>query len=343
MANKVIIDNISNEQWEEYAGKFADYSIYQTTAYQKVRAEKEGYKLSRAAVLDNSGDIVTMCHVRIKHIRPAGLRVGYIQWGPLLRLKNNIMRCDPETLKELVNCYFDNHINVLRIVPNICDDDFGKKILTILEAAGFCLVEVINPYLTMMIKLEGSENDIRSRIHRSWRRYLNRAENNNMNIRQGPDGELFNILKQIYVSAQNRKGFKGLDPDIFIKTQNLLHDTVKMNTIVAFSDGQPLTAHSTSHLGDIAVGILAGSNEKGLELGSSYLVWWQTLLAAKRSGMLKYDLGGIDPVNNPEVHQYKLRMGAEEVKYIGTFDICSSRLVSRMWRACESLYRLIRR
>jgi hypothetical protein len=341
MSYKVIIDGVSDELWEQYAINFADYNLYQTPAYQRVRAENDGQELSRAVVLDDCGEVMTMCHMRIKHIKPVGLRVGYVQWGPLLRLKNGHTRREPEVFKELLNCYLGPRVNVLRIAPNICDDDFGKQVCRVLESAGFGLVRTVSPYLTMIIPLEGGEDKIRSRFHRSWRRGLNKAENNNMSIREGTDRELLKILDRIYTSARSRKGFKGLDPDVFIRTQELLPDTSKMNTVVAFADKEPLTAHSTSHLGDTALGILAGSSEKGLEFGSSYLVWWHTLLAARRAGMLKYDLGGIDPVDNPAVHQFKMRMGAEQVRYIGVFDICTGVIAKEFWHMIDRIYRMI--
>ncbi len=65
MACEVIVDNISREDWERYAGNFADYSIYQTWAYQQVRAKMDGQQLSRAMIMDKIGQVVTMCQVRI--------------------------------------------------------------------------------------------------------------------------------------------------------------------------------------------------------------------------------------------------------------------------------------
>lgn len=343
MKYKIYIDGVSREQWEQYAKQFADYSIYQTWPYQQVRADNDNQEVSRAVVLDKADEVVTMCHMRIKNIKPLRLRVGYIQWGPLFRKLSGETRCSSDALMALLDNYLGHRVDVLRIVPNICNDVYGRQIGSMLESAGFSFAKKVSPYLTMMLRLEGSDAEIRSRFHRSWRRGLNKAEGNNIYIREGTDKELLEILERIYVSAKRRKGFRGLDPHVFTRAQESLSDVEKMNVIVAFSNGEPLTAHSTSHLGDTAVGILAGSSEKGLELGSSYLIWWHTLLAAKRAGMLKYDLCGIDPVNNPDVYQFKLRMGAEQARYIGAFEISMGAVTKGFWRVAERIYRCVRK
>ena len=150
----------------------------------------------------------------------------------------------------------------------------------------------------------------------------------------------FKVLERIYVEAKMRKAFKGLNPCEFIRTQELLPVEEKMNAIAAYHDGRAVTVHVSSHLGDTAVGTLAASNSEGLECGSSYLVWWRTFLAAKRAGMRRYDLGGIDPKNNFEVYQYKQRMGARVCQYIGAYEICTNSVVKDIWRAAECAYRL---
>jgi lipid II:glycine glycyltransferase (peptidoglycan interpeptide bridge formation enzyme) len=343
MSYKVLIDNVSDELWGQYAKLFADYNFYQTLAYQRIRAENDGQELSRVVVLDEASEVVTMCHIRIRNIKPLGLKVGYVQWGPLVRRIDGRAKCTSEALAEMLNAYVGRIVNVLRIVPNRCDDDYGKQISTMFKSAGFNFVNKSSAYLTMMLRLDGNESEIRERFHRSWRRGLKKAEESNIEIRKGINKEYLDILEQIYDSARHRKSFKGLDPRTFIKAQKLLPESEKMNVVVAFSGGEPLTAHVTSHLGDTALGILAGSTEKGLELSSSYLVWWHTLLAAKQAGMLRYDLGGTDPVNNPDIHQFKLRMGSEQVRYIGTFDICAGLLTRVLWYSADRAYRIITR
>jgi len=59
--------------------------------------------------------------------------------------------------------------------------------------------------------------------------------------------------------------------------------------------------------------------------------------------MKRYDLGGIDPENNPAVYNFKHGTRGEEVFHIGTFDICANSVVKRIWRLGERAYRLVRK
>ncbi|MBA7668576.1 hypothetical protein ES703_76689 [subsurface metagenome] len=91
------------------------------------------------------------------------------------------------------------------------------------------------------------------------------------------------------------------------------------------------------------MGTLAACSEKGLECSASYLVWWRTFLAAKRAGVKWYDLGGIDPDNNPTVYQFKSRMGGKEQFHIGAFEACDNWAIRTIWRMSERVYNLIRK
>lgn len=342
MTHQVIIDDFDSRQWEKYACEFADYSIYQTWAYQQVRAENDGQEISRAIVKNGNDNVVTMCQVRIKSVKPLGLRIGYVQWGPLICSKEFQPKSVVAALKELHQAYLGNKVNVLRVVPNVVRGQAGICIEDILVGCDFQHVCSVPDYHTMILPLEGDEECLRRRLHRSWQRYLKKAEKSNIEIREGTSREYFEILKKLYLSAKRRKGFKGLDPDLFAKTQELLSASEKMNVVVAYYEGQPVTAHITSHLGDTALGILAASNEVALRCNASYLAWWRTLLAGKRAGMKKYDLGGINPGGNPHVYQFKSRMGAEEAYNIGTFEVCGSMRVQVIWHLAEKVHNLVK-
>ena len=87
MSYEVIIDNVDKAEWERYAKGFADYSIYQTWSHQQVRAEMDGQEVNRVVIKDENGHVVTMCQIRIKRVKSLGLRIGYVQCGPLFRGK----------------------------------------------------------------------------------------------------------------------------------------------------------------------------------------------------------------------------------------------------------------
>ena len=73
----------SHPEWERCARQFTDYSIYQTWSYQQVRGESDRQKISRFIIKDENGHVSSMGQIRIKYVKMLGLKIGYIQSGPL--------------------------------------------------------------------------------------------------------------------------------------------------------------------------------------------------------------------------------------------------------------------
>ena len=341
MSYKIIIDDIDRDDWQNHAADFMDYSLYQTWAYQKVRARRDKQAVSRFVIQSEDNTPCLIGQVRIKKVRWLGLRIGYIQWGPLCRKPAGIVKDAAALLSLLKTAYIPAKVNVLRISPNIFEAE-SEGLVAELEMSGFEKRYHIDPYKTMVFPLDTDEDGIKKRFHSGWRRYLNKAQKVDMEIRQGTEQQYIDTLGKLYSPMLERKQFEGLSVDTFSKTQQSLADKEKMNVVLACQGEQVLTAHMTSHLGDTALGILAASSEKALQLNSTYLVWWHTLLTAKNAGMRRYDLAGIDPEKNPRVYQFKKRMGAVEAQHIGIFEAYSNMRVKCIWRVVEKMYNYLK-
>lgn len=343
MSYQVLIDDFDQTEWERDAKNFADYSIYQTWPYQEMRANTASQELSRVIVKNDKNEVVTMCHIRIRSAGSFGPKIGYVQQGPLLRAADGRIVCSVEALKALRNAYLGKKISVFRVTPNISNDETGRQVSQMLKSGGFEYVSSISPYRTLMLSLDGSEEEIRKSLDRNFRRNLKKYEKAGIEIREGWDMRFCEILRELYKVSMERKGFKGLDPDEFIKPQLMLSSEEKMNFIVACYENEPVSVHLSSHLGDTGVALLVASNEKGLDCGSSYLIWWKACIAAKNAGMKRFDLGGIDPNNNPGSYRFKSQISGQEYRCIGAFDACSSLPVKMAWRASEKVYNLIKK
>jgi lipid II:glycine glycyltransferase (peptidoglycan interpeptide bridge formation enzyme) len=343
MAYMSLIDNITNQDWERYAGSFADYSIYQTWPYQQTRAEDDNQQVSRFVIKDETGQVATMGQVRIKKIMPLGLKIGYIQWGPLFRGKDGKLKCNTAALKELREIYLGTKVNILRVVPNIFNDETGLEVAQILQSCGFQPVPYVTPYRTIIFPLDGSEEEMKLKLRRDWRTNLKKAQTVKVEIKQGTNSQYFDILENLYWVAIKRKGFKGLDPKEFSRPQPMLSQQEKITITIAYFDGSPVTALATSNLGDTALNIFAANNEKALKCASSFLTYWTDFCTSNRCGMKRYDLGGIDPQNNPSVYEFKRGTRGNETFHIGAFEICENAIVKKIWRLAEQAYRFIKK
>ena len=322
MSYKVEIDNFDQKQWKLDASQFSDYSIYQTWPYQKNRAQTDGQELKRIIIRNSNDEVCLMSHIRIKNAPIIHFSIGYIQNGPLI-LNNNVNEADiVSLLKIMKDSLFGAGIHALRIVPNIADDDFGKVIKQHSIKAGFAENDKKKPYHTFIVDTSDSEEGIRQRLRKSFRRDLKYAEKAGLVIKEGNSNELFSVMENLYEESKGRKGFDGLEFDEFKSPQIELTESEKMKVFVAYFEDKPASALLSTELGDRSIILLAASNALGLEKGSSYLLWYHACVSAHKRGLKWCDLGGIDPDENPNVYQFKSRLGGEEIKYIGSFDLC---------------------
>jgi lipid II:glycine glycyltransferase (peptidoglycan interpeptide bridge formation enzyme) len=329
-------------EWEQHASCFADYSIYQTWAYQEARAAVAGHQVSRVVIKDQNNTVVAMCHVRIMKVSGLAINIGYVQRGPLMQAKDGRITCSAEALKVLRETYLKDKVHILRVVPNPYDDQTGQRISQMLKDCGFESLSWVPRYRTLMLPLDGSEEEIRGRLDRNFRRNLKKAERAGLDIREGRNCEFCGELRELYGVLVKRKGFAAANPDEFIKPQLQLSPAERMNFVVAYHSGEPVSVHVGSNLGTTGVALLTASNTKGLVCGASYLTWWKACVAAKNAGMKRYDLGGIDPQKNPGCYQFKSQISQRESLSIGAFEAYRSPPVRAVWHASTKVHALIK-
>jgi lipid II:glycine glycyltransferase (peptidoglycan interpeptide bridge formation enzyme) len=207
-----------------------------------------------------------------------------------------------------------------------------------LQSSGFEKVPYVRPYHTIIVPMAESEEQLRRNLHQKWRNRLTKSEKAGLVIEQGTDGKYLSAFESLYQLTVERKHFTGLDVKVFAKSQQALNEEEKMNFILAYFNGEPVSVHVGSCLGDTGVAIFVAGNDTGLKCDASNLTWWHWFLSARRAGMKNCELGGIDPVANPGVYQFKSRMGGKEVFYIGAYEACTSGLVRGVWHLAEKIY-----
>ena len=337
MPLKIHYDTVGEDVWADYARAFTDYSIYQSCSYQQVRSETDRQVLSRFVITDTADNPVMMGHVRIKTIRALGLRVGYVQRGPLFLRNGQSADQFSEAFALFHKTYVGPVVNVLRVVPNVCQDDTRHAIMESIEKHGFRSVRHVSPYRTFLVAVDDSEEEIRKRLRKSFRRDVKYAEKTAFEVVEGTDPEYFVILENLYKQLIERKKFKGLDPQEFIKTQQKLRGNEKLNVIVAWLDKEPVAALLAANQGDTSIVLLAANSDRGLENNSAYLIWYRGAVSAFHAGKKKYDLGGIDPHENPSVYQFKSRMGGRDTTFVGAFEATKDKWTQMKWRVVEKL------
>ncbi len=329
-------ESFTQTEWERQASAFLDYNLYQSWAYLNARAAGKG-ELLKPLCLRFGGQVCLMAHVRVIQLPLAGLKVGYVRWGPVMRKTQSLDSIPIEALQQLRSFLIPRVVHVARIIPNLYTADVPPSWKEDFLKAGWKPAGIA-PYHTILFPLDLPEEEMRKKPCRTWRANLKKAEQAGLSVVESLDPDIWRILEELYRSSQKKKGFRGLDLREYVRTQEMLLDHQKMKMIMVMENGVPLTVDVNSCFGDTSLGLFQSTSERGYEVLSSYLAWWKSFLSAKQAGMRRYDLGGVDPKRNPSVYQFKKRIGGKEAIQIGGFDACANPAIEWIWKTISRLH-----
>ena len=336
------INNIDKSEWSNYLQDFDDASIYQTWSYGKIRW---GNKNLSHLIFSVNGEVLGLAQAVIKKIPFLKAGIAYIPWGPLWQKKGK--KPEYEIFRYMIRAlkkeYVDKQKLFLRIKPNIIEEGH-ENVLSILKKEGLKHNTKVQPYRTFVLDLTKSLEEIRKGLKQKWRNQLNRAEKNDLTFKEGTSNQLYEAFLYLQKEMLTRKGFTStIDYEEFGEIQNDLPGPLKMNILICEDDGEPVTATICSAMGNSGIYMLGANGGKGMNLKASYLFQWRMIQWLKEKGCTQYDLGGIDPGNNPGVYHFKAGMGGKDVYHIGQYELYENKLSFFIVRTGELLKNNVQR
>lgn len=314
---------------------FFDYNIYQTWAYQQIRAETDATKLSRFIVVGDDNIPFIMGQIRIKSL--INFKIGYIQLGPIFQRREMMLEELPEAIKILIQNLIEKlGLDVIRINLNLWDDN--NELFEIFKSAGFTEAKYYRKYKTFLVSLEPTEEEIFKKIDGENRRLMRKAEKLGLEFEISYNEDYFHILDKMYLEEKQRKGFTGIDLKELWNTQIKLNSTDKLELIIVRFKGEIMALHLSSHVGETALGLLNVSSVKSHELRFANYLWYRAYLSAKEKGNKFYDLGGYDEELNPNGHLFKRRMGGVTKQLVPSLDYYKNSIVKLIWLGISKKY-----
>ena len=308
-------------------GRFADANLYQTWSYGAVRWGEEN--LSHL-VLRQSGEVVGLAQVRIVCSPLVKRGVAYLRWGPLCQLRGHELEL--EIARQMAIALHKEYVKkrhlFLRILPNAFAssqraDLFQKAFSQFSKAASIHA----NTERTFLLSLSPSLEELRKKLDQKWRNQLNRAEKNNLTIIEGSGAAEYRVFRQIYEKMWSRKRFDTtVDVGEFGGICEDLPPGLKMKILICEHQGKPVSAIVCSAIGNTGIYLLGATHDDGLNTKGAYLLQWTMIKWLKESGFQFYDLGGIDPEQNPGVYHFKQGFSGQDVSRIAPFESCEDLL-----------------
>jgi hypothetical protein len=327
-SNWQVLDKAGDE-WDLIVSQFPDGSIYQTSKWAKHK-ESSGWQVIRLANFDQHIPVaVAQCLFRRG---PLGSVVVWVAGGPIGEidsLSSNFIT----VLKHQVEARF----LYVRIAVMRQTDVATANALAIHRWRQSSVV--IGTKSSLVHSLDVEESIRRSRCSSNWKRNLKRSARNEglTYIWKSPDAK---SISDAYAQMDEFKNIKGVSLSRSIDDLQSVINTFGDSLILVRSDdqdGAPLAVRGALLFNETAWDFIAVTTPTGRKKYASHAVFWALAEQCFQLGIKQFDLGGIDPVNNRGVYDFKKGTGTTQVDYLGEWETSSppwfrgiaSRLISR--------------
>jgi lipid II:glycine glycyltransferase (peptidoglycan interpeptide bridge formation enzyme) len=334
------VDRVTPEEWGEMLDLFNDANLYQTWSYGQVRWGKEN--LSHL-VLKQDGEILGIAQLRI--VRPTRFKFGiaYLRWGPLYERRGKPP--DSQVAMSMASALEEEYVNkrglFLRVLPNAFSESPRAAVIQL--AFGKFTPEpsdTENTHRTLVLDLAPSLPELRKRLDKKWRNQLTRAEKNNLTVLAGSGRDEYRTFCQIYHSMRERKAFETtVDPEEFGQIQEQLAESHRMRILICKDNGVPVAGLVASAIGNSGIYLLGATSNEGMHSKGAYLLQWTLIEWMKEHGIRWYDLGGIDPEENPGVYHFKKGLSGVDVRQMSPLVASRSTLSSAVAKAGLAMQR----
>ncbi|MDQ7090854.1 MAG: peptidoglycan bridge formation glycyltransferase FemA/FemB family protein [Methylococcales bacterium] len=335
------LQQLNQTDWLSAAKEFNDYGYMHYWAYGEQAAKRVNADSDQIAVLDENQKIVAMFNVRVKKIPFELGGIAYISGGAMIdKGQTDLGTTLTAVLTVIKQAYVTKRGLVLRIFLRPKTASMFADEATIYHQLGF--IEQGKTNATILVDLSPDLALIRKNLHQKWRNILNKSEKQEITVVAGNELSLFTDFEGLFTDLLQRKGLDiDMDNHFFKAVQENSPEQEKFHIAIAYKDELPISGHVSSISGDTSVYILGATNDVGRKLGAAYLLQWHVIEESKKQGCQWYDLGGINPEENPPVYQFKKRMGGEETEVTPVFQIQSG-LKGILTLGLEKLYKQLR-
>jgi hypothetical protein len=307
-------DDLSN--WDAVLAALPGCNLYQSRAWGRYR-EAMGWKVVRAIGRDASHAIVATVQMLVR--RRLGLQVIWIPGGP-----GGDCRLWAGSLVEFIDQQFGPlaycRLNVLR-QRDASDADA-------LRDGQWRQPKVrLGSGLSLKLDLRPTDKERIAAASANWRHNLRRSAKYDLRIErwEHPDAA------QMAVIYRDMEDLKGLEQQHSEPDLQTMIDSLGANLIVfrcLDRNGDLLAFRAGGIFRDQAWDLLAAATRVARKVYASHATLWALVGACRQQGALSYDLGGVDPIRNKGVFDFKNGTGACLVEYLGEWEWASAPLVA---------------
>lgn len=302
----------SISQWNKFIAEHAETHILQTGAWGELKAAF-GWRVIR--ILRNSVGAQIL-------FRPlaAGFTMAYLPKGPV---GGDISLLQPE----IDQVCKKNKAVFIKFEPDVWEPT------ALNPGEGWKVAEPIQPRRTVLVSLEGSEEEILGRMKQKTRYNIRLAEKKGITVKTNPDMDQFYEMMKITGSRDN---FGVHARNYYQTAYRLFNPSSTCECFTAFYQETPLASLMVFALGNTSWYMYGASSDIERNRMPTYLLQWEAMRWAKSRGCKVYDLWGIPDHEEDEleegfsnheshdglwgVYRFKRGFGGEVARSVGAWD-----------------------
>lgn len=249
-----------------------------------------------------------------------------IPGGPLIDWKNSE---EVELAKKkIVDVAREEKCVFVRLRPMLLDSAENRAILKKMGARKSPMHLAAEH--TVILDLRKTEETIMADMRRQTRYEVRRAEKLGIKVEQGNSEKLFKEFHQVQKRTAERQHFVPPDLKTLLAEREAFGENAQIY-VAKTAEGEPIAYGLILKDGDEADYYEAASTDLNRKLPGAYALQWQVIRDQKKAGVLRYNLWGIAPPNQPHhryagVTTFKTGFGGEVVAYVPAHDIVINRM-----------------
>ena len=320
----------TSSEWNKAIVQFDDVNVYQTAEWADHKSAS-GWSVVRLVCLDDGARVVTAAQCLFRR-GPLKTVVIWVPGGPM----GDLSKVTPKFV-DLLKSHLDTKLIYVRIAVMRAFDQFTSRQLT--SHKWIKSTTTIGTKSSLVHNLDVEQSERLTRCTSNWKRNLKRSSKNTAPpyVWTNPDAASLSLA---YSQMDNYKKVNGVSLTRPISELQSVIDVFGSNLILVRGDdaeGNLLAIRGVICFHKTAWDFIAVTTPLGRKSYASHAVFWVLAEECFGRGIKQYDLGGIDPLNNRGVYDFKKGTGSVQVDYQGEWDssspswfrVVASRLISR--------------
>ncbi|MCL5784825.1 MAG: peptidoglycan bridge formation glycyltransferase FemA/FemB family protein [Patescibacteria group bacterium] len=178
-----------------------------------------------------------------------------------------------------------------------------------------------------VLDLTKSETDLLKNMHSKTRYNIKVAKKHGVEVKELSDNGAFEIYLKLYFETTRRQGYHGHNEYYHRQAWKTLKEAGLARLLIAFYQGEPLTAWMLLNFQDTLYYPYGGSLKAHPEVMANNLVAWEAINLGKKLKLKNFDMwGALGPDADPKdpwygFHKFKQGYGGKLTEYVGTYDL----------------------